>query len=102
MFDVGDVITGTLENDYGVTTRGVVCKVIGTEDCEPGEIDVEVIDVDEELVKESRSGYMRERTFYDDYIGTTYTVYEDKFEYYEPKAEPVDLSSELIDFIDGM
>lgn len=54
MFDVGDVITGTPENGYGVTTRGVVCKVIDTEDCESGEIEVEVIDVDQELVKESR------------------------------------------------
>lgn len=101
MFDVGDVITGTPENGYGVTTRGVVCKVIETEDCGPGEINVEIIDVDEELVKESASGYMRERTMYDDYIGNTYTVCEECFEYYEPKAKLID-SSELIDFIDGM
>lgn len=101
MFNVGDVITGTPENCYGVTTRGMVCKVIGTEDCEPGEIDVEIIGVDLELVKESRSGYMRERAIYGDYIGNTYIVHEEHFEYYEPKAKIVD-SSELIDFIDGM
>ncbi len=101
MFDVGDVITGTPENGYGVTTRGAVCKVIGTDDCESGEIDVELIDVDQELVKESRSGFMRVRGFYDDYIGHTYIVREEWFEYYEPKEKLVD-SSELIDFIDGM
>lgn len=104
MFDVGDVITGTLENGYGVTTRGVVCKVIEDtdEDCESGEIRVELIDVDEELLKESRSTYMKVRANFDDYIGHTYTVKEEQFEYYDPKTKFVDLSSELIDFIDGM
>lgn len=102
MFDVGDVITGTPENDYGITTRGVVCKVIGTEDCEPGEVDVEIIDVDEELVKESRSKYIRMKGYAIHYVGTTYTVCEEYFEYYEPKTKFVDLSSELIEFIDGI
>lgn len=101
MFAVGDIITGTPDNGYGITTRGVVCKVVGTEDCEPGEIDVEVIDVDRELIKESRSRYMIDRVVYNDYIGRTYIVREEHFEYYEPKTKLV-VSSELIDFIDGM
>lgn len=102
MFDVGDVITGTPENGYGITTRGVVCKVIGDEDCEPGYVDIEIIDVDEELIKESRSSYMRHIRNFAAYIGGKYTVSEEDFEYYEPKAKFVDLSSELIDFINGM
>lgn len=106
MFNVGDVITGTPDNGYGVTTRGVVCKVVGTEDCEPGEVDVEIIDVDEELIKESRSSYMRDLVVFngdfDDYVGHTYTVNEEHFEYYDPKTKMVRLSSELVDFIDGM
>lgn len=104
MFDVGDVITGTPENNYGVTTRGAVCKVIEAEDCEPGEIGVEIIDVDEELVKEGIGSYMKHIVFngyFDGYVGHTYIVNEEQFEYYEPKAKLVD-SSELIDFIDGM
>lgn len=101
MFCVGDVITGTLENGYGITTRGAICEVIETEDCGLGEIRVELIGVDENLVKESRSGYIRKRVVYDDLIGNTYMVREEHFEYYVPESKLVD-SSELIDFIDGM
>lgn len=104
MFDVGDVITGTPSNGYGVTTRGAICKVIEDtdEDCDPGEIRVEIIGVDEELLTESRSSYMKARTTFDGYIGHSYTVEEEQFEYYEPKTKFAYLSSELIDFIDGM
>lgn len=102
MFNVGDIITGTPENDYGITTRGMVCEVIGTEDCEPGDINVKIIDVDEYLIKESRSGFVRNTTNLASYIGCKYTVSEEQFEYYELKAKLADLSDDLIDFIDSM
>lgn len=101
MFDVGDIITGTQENNYGVTTRGVVCRVTESEDCD-GDIIVEIIEVDEELLKESRSTLMRYYQEADRYIGHMFVVWAEKFEYYEPKSKLADLSDELIDFIDSM
>ena len=94
MFCVGDVITGTPENDYAITKRGVICKVIGT--YVSGRITVEVIGVDEELLDEANFDR------YDRYVGKTYIVLEKHFEYYGSQTKFIDSSSELIDFIDGM
>lgn len=102
MFNVGDVITGTLENGYGITTRGMVCSVIGTEDCARGCVDIKIIDVDEELLKESRSSYMKHIRNATSYIGGEYTVCEEAFEYYEPKAKFADLFDGLIDFVNSV
>lgn len=102
MFNVGDIITGTPENGYGITTRGVICKVVGVEDCEPGDIEVEVIDFDEDLIKESRSSFVRNTVNLTTYIGCTYTVSEEDFEYYEPKAKFADLLDELADFVNSV
>lgn len=101
MFAVGDIITGTPENSYGITTRGMVHRVISSEDCD-GDIVVKIIEVDEELLKESRSSFISNCLEARGYVGRVFVVSAKRFEYYEPKAEPVDLSSELIDFIDGM
>lgn len=95
MFCVGDVITGTPENDYGITKRGVICKVIATYET-TGRIRVEVIGVDEELLDEANFDR------YDRYVGNTYIVCEKYFEYYGSQTKFIDSSSELIDFIDGM
>lgn len=102
MFNVGDIITGTPENGYGITTRGMVCKVIGIEDCEPGDVDVEVIDFDADLIKESRSSFVRHTANLNTYIGCKYTVSEEDFEYYEPKAKLEDLLDDLIDFVNSV
>lgn len=99
MFGVGDVITGTPYNRYGVTTRGVICKVIVVDDrYESGRIQVEVIGVDEELLKKAKRGHLN----FDRYVGDIYIVYEKYFEYYGSQTKFIGSSSELIDFIDGM
>lgn len=101
MFAFGDIITGIPENGYGLTTRGVVCRVTGSEDVD-GDIIVEIINVDEELLKESRSPLIKLRREVDRYIGHTFVVRAEKFEYYEPKSKLADLSDALVDFVNSI
>ena len=101
MFAVGDIITGTPENSYGITTRGMVHRVIGSEDCD-GDIAVKIIEVDEELLKESRSSFISNYQEARCYVGREFVVSAKHFEYYEPKAKLADLSDALIDFIDSV
>lgn len=101
MFAVGDIITGTLENDYGITTRGMVCRVTRSEDAN-GDIIVKIINVDEELFKESRSLLMRYYQEAERYIGHTFAVRAKDFEYYESKSKLADLSDALVGFVNSV
>ena len=102
MFNVGDIITGTPENDYGITTRGMICRVIGVDRYDPGRINVEIIDADEDLIKESKSSFARHLADPTTYIGCEYDVSEKYFEYYESKANFEDLLDKLVDFVNSI
>lgn len=132
MFKVGDLVTGTVDNCYAYTTRGAICRVVGCgrdySDDDKSIIRVMIVGFDDDIVKdgsflsvaseEHRRRLIEDLTVYrvkaclfEPYNAHMVKssieklndfVYENRFEYYEPKAEPVDLSSELIDFIDGM
>lgn len=105
MFNVGDIITGTPENDYRITTRGMVCRVIDTNRFDPGYVAVKIINIDEDLIKESISSYVRHianLTNLTRHIGNTHVVAEKYFEHYEPKAKLEGLLDDLIDFVDSV
>lgn len=102
MFKIGDIITGTPENECGITTRGVLCEVVDISD-DSSFVQVKVTGVDYDQIKEGRSWYAKHLAeigrfsscFYD-YIGREYEVGTDQFELYELHADA------LTDFINGV
>ena len=104
----GDIVTGTPENEYGITTRGAILKVIwvddDADDAEDGVfIRVEVLGFDYDLLSESRSALVRRVDVnLQEYIGNTYQVNAFEFERYEEDTNIPDLSDELVNFVDSM
>lgn len=56
MFKIGDLVTGTVDNYYGYTTRGAICRVVGYgrdySDDDKSIIRVRIIGVDDDIVKD--------------------------------------------------
>lgn len=105
MFNIGDIVTGTPENKYGITSRGVICRVIGYVEYEPDDMVIETIGVDEELAVESCSSLVKRRVSdvtFDKYIHRTYTVRENQFELYVEQENVASLSDDLIDFVNSV
>lgn len=105
MFSIGDIVTGTPENKYGITSRGVICKVIGYVEYEPDDMVIKVIGADEELVIESWNSFVKRRVSdgtFDEFIHRTYTVHENQFELYVEQASVASPSDDLIDFVNSV
>lgn len=62
-FKIGDLVTGTVDNSYGYTTRGAICKVVGYGnvnifgDCDDDKstIRVKIIGFDDDMLREDSS-----------------------------------------------
>lgn len=56
MFKIGDLVTGTVDNYYGCTTRGAICRVVGYgrdySDDDKSIIRVRIIGFDDDIVKD--------------------------------------------------
>ena len=56
MFKIGDLVTGTVDNCYGYTTRGAICRVVGYgkdySDDDKSIIRVRIVDFDDDIVKD--------------------------------------------------
>ncbi len=56
MFKIGDLVTGTVDNYYGYTTRGAICRVVGYgedySDDDKSIIRVRIIGVDDDIVRD--------------------------------------------------
>lgn len=105
MFNIGDIVTGTPENKYGITSRGVICEVIGYVENEPDDMVIEIISVDEELAVESCSSLVKRRVpdgTFDKFIHRTYTVHKNQFELYAEQASVASISDDLIDFVNSV
>lgn len=74
-FKIGDIITGTFDNDYRITNSDVLCEVIGIGDCK--DIVVRVLCVRDDI-SESRQRAAEERG----QIGVKYPVDEGSFVLY--------------------
>ena len=99
----GDIVTGTIDNFYGITRRGAICKVINI-DYDSGSSVVEVVGFDDDLIEDGYGIHFihpdaqRER-----YIGKRLPADINRFERYHGACEPeMHITDELINFVDSM
>lgn len=59
-FKIGDLVTGTVDNCYGYTTRGAICRVVGygmdySGNSDKSIISVRIIGFDDDIVRDGGS-----------------------------------------------
>lgn len=106
-FKIGDLVTGTVDNKYGYTCRGAICRVVGYgrdyEDYDNKSIiRVKIIGFDDEMLRESVSIRASEETRRG-LIGAP-TEYPVKAWFFQPYHLYVEEGAicELNDFLDEM
>lgn len=110
MFKIGDLVTGTVDNKYGYTGRGAMCKVVGYVrvnvlggyDDEKSIIRVKIIGFDDEMLRDGSSIRVSEATRHE-LIGAP-TEYPVKACFFQPYHLYVEEGSvcKLNDYLDKM
>lgn len=108
MFKIGDLVTGTVDNCYGYTTRGAICRVVGygtdySGDNDKSIISVRIVGFDDDIVRDGSFLSMESEESRRRLIGdqTEFPVKACLFEPYHLYVEEGSVC-ELNDFLDEM
>lgn len=104
MFKIGDLVTGTVDNDYGYICRGAICRVVGFDGEYKSIIIVKIIGFDDDMLRDGHCSSIiasetTRRWLIED--ATEYPVKACFFEPYRLYMEEGSVS-ELNDFLDEM
>lgn len=85
-FKIGDLVTGTVDNCYGYTTRGAICRVVGygrDHDDDKSIIRVRIIGFDDDMVRDGSFLSMESEEVRRELIGS-HTEYPVKAYFFQP------------------